>query len=100
MQIQQIAGLAVFAAILSACADATISQPETRTPPTAAAFDGIGLGSGGRAQTDTSGTAPRSSGGTMDTSPTLSTCEERGGWTAGSGNRQEPAPNCADGKAQ
>ncbi len=83
MKIQQIAAITVFAAITSACADTTISQPETRTPPTAgAAFDGIGLGSGGRAQTDTSGTAPTSSG-TMET-----TC----GIGLGSGGRIEDCP--------
>lgn len=83
MKIQQIAAITVFAAITSACADTTISQPETRTPPTAgAAFDGgIGLGSGGRTQTDTS-TAPTSSG-TMET-----TC----GIGLGSGGRIEDCP--------
>ena len=85
MKIQQIAGIAVLAAILSACADTTISQRETRTPPTAgAAFDeGIGLGSGGRAQTDTSGTAPTSSSGTVET-----TC----GIGLGSGGRIDDCP--------
>lgn len=58
MKTQQIAGILVLTAILAACADSTISQPETRTPPsTGAAFDtGVGLGSGGRTQSDTTST--------------------------------------------
>lgn len=61
MKTQQIAGILALAAVLAACADATLSAPETRTPPTGAAFDGgVGLGSGGR-YTDSTGTAPASS---------------------------------------
>lgn len=84
MKIQQIAAITVFAAITSACTDSTISHPETRTPPTAgAAYDGgIGLGSGGRAGTDTSGIAPTSSG----------TIEMTCGIGLGSGGRNEDCP--------
>jgi hypothetical protein len=51
--------------------------------------EGIGMIGGGRADAGTTWTT---------SSPT--TCEERGGWTAGSGNREEPSPACPDGEAQ
>ena len=81
MKTQQIAGILLLTAILAACADSTISQPETRTPPsTGAAFDtGVGFGSGGRAATDTTSTD-----GTMGSE---STCETDTGVGLGSGGR-------------
>lgn len=79
MKMQQIAAITAFAVITCACDEATISQPETRTPPTAgAAFDGvIGLGLGGHTQTDTS------TSGTLE-----ATC----GIGLGSGGRVEECP--------
>lgn len=110
-----------------ASADATTS---TTTTPTTAATGGATtascseergggwVGPGGRIEDHCGTTSPepylpslssqgvgmigggRSDAGEPTPSTTMATCEERGGWTAGSGNRQEPAPNCADGKAQ
>jgi hypothetical protein len=58
MKTHQVAGILAFAAILGACADATLSVPETRTPPTGAAFNtGVGFGSGGFTQ-DTASNEP------------------------------------------
>ena len=85
MKTQQIAGILALAAVLAACADATLSAPETRTPPTGAAFDGVGLGSGGR-YTDSTGTASTSS--TDGVNGTACESEDgRGGVGLGSGGR-------------
>jgi hypothetical protein len=94
MKAMQIAGIAALASVLTACADSTISQPEKRTPPTTgAAFNGIGLGSGGGAPADSSNT---SAGGTTGTATTSSTCgtddELNGGIGLGSGGRIEECP--------
>ena len=63
------------------------TSPEPYLPSLSS--QGVGMIGGGR-----------SDAGEPTPSTTMATCEERGGWTAGSGNRQEPAPTCADGKAQ
>lgn len=83
MKTQQIGGIMVIIAALAACADSTISQSETRTPPTAgAAFDGgVGFGSGGRTQTDSTGTSSTAA----DTGAVSATC----GVGFGSGGRTE-----------
>jgi hypothetical protein len=87
MKTQQIAGIVALAAMLAACADATLSAPETRTPPTGAAFDGVGLGSGGRSTaSDSTGIAPASS--TDGVNGTACESEDgRGGVGLGSGGR-------------
>ena len=89
MKLRQIAGIAGLAAVLNACADSTISQPETRTPPTAgAAFDGIGLGSGGITQPADSTSTATSGGGTIGTTTTTCSPDDgRGGIGLGSGGR-------------
>lgn len=51
---------------------------------------GIGMIGGGRSD----------AGEPTSTTSPMATCEERGGWTAGSGNREEPAPACPDREAQ
>ena len=62
MKMQQIARILAVAVVLSGCADATLGTPETRTPPKRAAFDGgVGLGSGGFTQSDSTGTVSASS---------------------------------------
>lgn len=52
--------------------------------------EGIGMIGGGRSD----------AGEPTATTSSMAACEERGGWTAGSGNREEPAPSCPAGEAQ
>lgn len=90
MKTQQIAGILALAAVLAACADATLSAPETRTPPTGAAFDGgVGFGSGGRhTNSDSTGTTPTTSSVGLNGT----TCEAEDGRIGvglGSGGRTE-----------
>jgi len=83
MKTHQIAGILALAAILGACADATLSAPETRTPPTGAAFNGgVGFGSGGFTQ-DTASDDPTS------TTTVCTTEDGRTGVGFGSGGRTE-----------
>jgi hypothetical protein len=85
MKMQQIAILALTA-ILAGCTDATLSTPATKTPPTGAAFDGVGLGSGGYTQSDSLETAPASfTDGVNGT--TCGAEDGRGGVGLGSGGR-------------
>ena len=87
MKTQQIAAILSLAAVLGACADATLSTPETRTPPLGAAFDGgVGFGSGGFTQ----GTTPNEPTSTANT--TCTTEDGRTGVGFGSGGRFECVP--------
>lgn len=91
MKINQIAGAAGLLAMLTACAEPTISRPETRTPPTGAAFDGIGLGSGGFTESDPTEAAASTTG--EDGATSSCTAEDgRGGVGLGSGGRTEDCP--------
>lgn len=65
------------------------TSPEPYVPSLSS--QGVGMIGGGRSDAGEP---------TPSNTNSMATCEERGGWTAGSGNRQEPAPTCADGEAQ
>jgi hypothetical protein len=88
MKMHSIAGILALTAVLTACADATLGSPETRTPPVGAAFDGIGFGSGGFTQ-DSASSQPMAA---PTTSCKTSEEESAGGVGFGSGGRTETCP--------